>query len=92
MIGRGVFGNPWIFSDTDAVNLKDKIEALKEHIKIFNKLLLQPKHKHYDVMKKHFKAYINGFDGAGKIREKLMNTHSPDESLKILTNFQKTLN
>jgi tRNA-dihydrouridine synthase len=53
---------------------------------------MQPKHKHYEVMKKHFKAYINGFDGAKEIREKLMNTHSPEESLRILSIFQKTLN
>ena len=105
MIGRGVFGNPWIFCEINSdrgsalgshtglvsVSLKDKIEALKEHIKYFNKLLMQPKYKHYDVMKKHFKAYINGFDGAGKIREKLMNTQSPEESLQILSAFQKTL-
>jgi tRNA-dihydrouridine synthase len=92
MIGRGVFGNPWVFSDRGEVSLKDKIEALKEHIKYFNKLLMQPKSKHYDVMKKHFKAYINGFDGAKEIREKLMCTHSPEESLRILSTFQKTLN
>lgn len=98
MIGRGVFGNPWIFNESaNVVNLKDKIEALKEHIKIFNKLLMQPKDKHYDVMKKHFKAYINGFppeagrDGAKELREKLMATHSPEESLRILSVFQKSL-
>ena len=67
-----------------------KIKALVEHIKIFDKELLKPGIKNYDVMKKHFKAYINGFNGAKELREKLMGTKSPKESILILNTFQKT--
>jgi nifR3 family TIM-barrel protein len=68
-----------------------KIKALVEHIKIFDKKLLKTKDKTFSVMKKHFKAYINGFDGAKELRNKLMETETPKEALAILTTFQKTL-
>ena len=94
MIGRGVFGNPWFFSGRDShdISINEKVEVLKEHIKIFEKKLMKTGDKNYAVMKKHFKAYINGFIGAKELRVELMGTEIPKESLKILTTFQKTLN
>ena len=102
MIGRGVFGNPWIFSETtpssechpslekegkaDVTSMK--IKALVEHIKIFDKELLKKKDKTFAVMKKHFKAYINGFDCAKELRAKLMLTETPKEAISILATFQ----
>jgi tRNA-dihydrouridine synthase len=99
MIGRGVFGNPWFFAGRNFkdISIKEKIKALKEHIHIFERKLLKTKNKNYSVMKKHFKAYINGFpacdgqDGAKELRAKLMQTEIPADSLKILTTFEKTL-
>jgi tRNA-dihydrouridine synthase len=93
MVGRGVFGNPWFFSGRkiETVSITEKIKALVEHIKIFDKELLKTKIKSYAVMKKHFKAYINGFAGAKELREKLMATENPKESIHILTTLQKTL-
>lgn len=99
MIGRGVFGNPWFFSDEgltldlqkgqSLVSLKTK--ALVEHIKIFDKELLKKKDKTFAVMKKHFKAYMNGFDGAKELRAKLMEVDTPKQAISILANFQKSL-
>lgn len=111
MIGRGIFGNPWFFSDSGKglslalesarMNLSDggeslttakqQIEALKEHIKLFDKELLIPGHKSYAVMKKHFKAYLNGFKGAKEIRNKLMNTNNPHQSISLLNDFKNSL-
>ncbi len=94
MIGRGIFGNPWFFSDKlqDSITIKEQIESLKEHIKLFDKELLIPGHKSYAVMKKHFKAYLNGFKGAKEIRNKLMNTNNPHQSISLLNDFRQTLN
>jgi len=108
MVGRGVFGNPWFFSETTPHHLPSKtqysflekeesqwvllkIKALAEHIKIFDKKLVKTKDKNYAVMKKHFKAYISGWDGAKELRSRMMETESPREGLAILTTFQKTL-
>jgi nifR3 family TIM-barrel protein len=68
-----------------------KTKALVEHIKIFDKELLKKKDKTFAVMKKHFKAYINGWDGAKELRAKLMLTENPKEAISILTVFQKTV-
>jgi len=91
MIGRGVFGNPWIFSGRkiESVSIKEKIKTLKEHVKIFDKELLRKGDKNFAVMKKHFKAYINGFEGAKDLRIKLMETNNSREAIKVLTIFEK---
>ncbi len=89
MIGRGVFGNPWFFSETTPNPLLrkagERASALVEHIKIFDKELLKTGDKTFAVMKKHFKAYINGFDGAKELRIKLMEAKNPKQAISILT-------
>jgi len=87
MIGRGIFGNPWFF-DTKRktpVSIQEKLKALLEHVKLFNKTL--NKEKHFDVMKKHFKAYVNGFDGAKELRIKLMQTQNVSDVEKIIHSY-----
>jgi nifR3 family TIM-barrel protein len=93
MIGRGVFGNPWFFSSdqNQEITLEEKLKVLLEHTKVFDKELLIPKHKNFDVMKKHFKAYVNGFDGAKELRIKLMETKNSKEVEKIVNSFLKQI-
>ena len=95
MIGRGVFGNPWFFSETTPNPLLrkagERAEALIQHIKIFDKELLKKKDKTFAVMKKHFKAYICGWDGAKELRAKLMEVETPKQAISILANFQKNI-
>lgn len=85
MIGRGAFGNPWIFNpaiQTQSITPKQKLQALYEHLSLFNELLINT--TNYNVMKKHFKAYLSGFPQAGDIRDKLYSTQNPAEGQKIL--------
>lgn len=90
MVGRGVFGNPWFFNSKGKIpTIKEKLEALNEHTKLFEKLL--GKHKNFAVMKKHFKAYVSGFDGAKELRNELMNTDNSKEVGAIISKFLKTL-
>lgn len=89
MLGRAIFGNPWLFSDKDRQQtLKEKLEVLVEHTKLFGKLC---DHKSFAVMKKHYKAYVNGFDGAKDLRIRLMDTNSSEEVEQIVSEFLKTL-
>lgn len=90
MIGRGVFGNPWLFDSKKkkAPAISEKLKALLEHTKLFEKTLLH--HKRFDVMKKHFKAYISGFDGAKELRAKLMATNSSKEVASIIKSLKNT--
>ena len=68
---------------------KEKLKIMLEHTKLFEKYL--GKHKSFAVMKKHFKAYANGFDGAKELRMKLMETKNTREVEKIVKNFLKSL-
>ncbi len=82
MFGRAIFGNPWLFnSRKKIVTKKDKIVALLDHLNYFKKYC---SHKNYAVMKKHFKAYISGWNGAKELRINLMKTSSVAEAVKIL--------
>jgi len=87
MVGRGVLGNPWFFSKNKLENIKleDKLKVLVEHTKFYEKLL--GKKKVFDIMKKHFKAYVTGFDGAKELRMKLMDCKTVKEVEKVINQF-----
>ena len=78
MIGRGVFRNPYCF--TDHTPTKDELmELLELHLALFEK---HP--GKYEPLKHFFKIYINNFPGASDLRAKLMETHSIEEARAIL--------
>lgn len=82
MLGRAIFGNPWLFSE-HAPTPQERIEALAEHMKLFDELLGGV--SHFATMKKHFKAYISGWDGAKDLRMALMETDSADDAIRVLS-------
>lgn len=87
MVGRGIFNNLWVFNpkiDPNSVTPKMKINALKDHIKLFEKIW--GKNKNYDILKKFYKAYISGFPEAKQLRIKLMETDSANQALILLSN------
>ncbi|MFA5841107.1 MAG: tRNA-dihydrouridine synthase [Candidatus Paceibacterota bacterium] len=69
-------------------SLQEKLKAMIEHTKLFEKMLVP--HKNFAVMKKHFKAYVNGFDGAKELRVKLMETENAKQVADIVKDFLKT--
>ncbi len=91
MIGRGIFGNPWLFNkkiDYRKITIAEKLQVMVEHTYLFEQLFGEPaspagRHKSFDIMKKHYKAYVNGFDGAKELRIKLM------EGAKTATDVEK---
>jgi tRNA-dihydrouridine synthase len=46
--------------------------------------------KPFEVMKKHFKAYVNGFDGAKELRMKMMEAENVIEIEKLVEDFLKS--
>jgi len=118
MIGRGIFGNPWLFGSrtnskfsqvlgrgrtrgqtsskiliSHTPSVQEKLKVMLEHTKLYEKIL--GKVKNFAVMKKHYKAYVNGFpacagrDGAKELRVKLMETKSAKEVGAIVKEFLK---
>jgi tRNA-dihydrouridine synthase len=139
MIGRGIFGKPWLFHDiqtrnvplrtalqspqityseksrpssrrqvstltrpkrgsnedtssrrggsdfSEPINNGDRdfrLKILLEHTKLFEKTFKGV--KSFNVMKKHFKAYVSGWDGAKELRAKLMETKNYKEVKKVI--------
>ncbi len=93
MIGRGIFGNPWLFNtkiEPSSITIQEKLRVMLEHTFLFDSVL--GNHKSLMIMKKHYKAYVNGFDGAKELRIKLMEAASLQEIKIITNNFLQKLN
>lgn len=83
MLGRAIYGNPWLYADREMPPTpEERIKALAEHIRLFDELLGHT--SNYATMKKHFKAYISGWDHAKDLRVQLMETTKAEEALAIL--------
>ncbi|PIR83665.1 tRNA-dihydrouridine synthase [Candidatus Kaiserbacteria bacterium CG10_big_fil_rev_8_21_14_0_10_51_14] len=92
MLGRAIYGNPWLFNDlrnryNGFVNRymptsEERLQALSEHLAFFDELLGDT--TNYATMKKHFKAYISGWDGAKELRMRMMETENVVEAQAIL--------
>jgi nifR3 family TIM-barrel protein len=88
MLGRAIFGNPWLFSKTasrDSIPAKERLGVMLEHAKLFEELLGDI--KSFAIMKKHFKAYVTGFDGSVELRAKLMEASNADDVDKLVGYF-----
>lgn len=93
MIGRGVFGNPWLFNPdftkkTDReikLTIAERLKVMVEHTKLFTELLGDI--KNFAIMKKHYKAYVNNWDGAKEFRTKLMEANSAEDVEKMVAEY-----
>ncbi len=102
MLGRAIFGNPWLFAPlrqnelsahgqegnsrpTHFVSVEEKLRVMVEHTRAFEELLGGM--KSFALMKKHYKAYVNGFDGAVDLRARLMEADNAQEVSDIVERF-----
>lgn len=53
-----------------------------EHTRLFEEKFSNI--KSFDTMKKHYKAYVNGFDGAKELRMKLMEAQNAKQVEEIV--------
>lgn len=86
MIGRGIFHDPYVFSKDSPWEKQtpaERKELYAKHVKLFAETW-QNNERPIVTLNKFCKIYINGFDGAKELREKLMNANSADELLALL--------
>ncbi len=84
MLGRAIFGNPWVFAGRSPQELSSS-ERLTSLLLLAEKFdALYPK-KHFHILKKHFKAFVQGYEGAAELRGRLMNTSSLEELRKEIS-------
>lgn len=85
MLGRAIFGNPWLFHPSitrDALPAVERLRVLTEYTQLFEVLLGEV--KSMDRMKKHYKAYLTGIEGADVLLPQLMASHSAAEVKTII--------
>ncbi len=90
MVGRGAFGNPWFFrNDGYQPTIKERLSVMLEHAQLFEKEFAGI--KSFAIMRKHFKAYASGFDGAHELRAKLMETKNLEETEVIVKDYLRSI-
>jgi nifR3 family TIM-barrel protein len=96
MFGRAIFGNPWLFADVARarrgsfyearqVTVEEKLKAVVEHTKLFEEVWGDT--KSFELMKKHYQAYVNHFPQAKELRVQMMACHSAQEIEKVVKTF-----
>ncbi len=85
MLGRAIFGRPWLFDESKHPELPERLRIAVEHAELFEELLGDI--KNFAIMKKHFKAYAEGFPGAKELRMKLMETENAAQINKVIEEF-----
>jgi nifR3 family TIM-barrel protein len=83
MLGRAIFGNPWLFAER-VPSIQEKLSVMVEHTKLYEELL---PYKSFSIMKKHYKAYVNGFPGAAELRAELMSAPDAKAVEKLVHDF-----
>jgi len=88
MIGRGIFSNPWLFNpkiDIQTISIQERIDLFLHHVELFEKQWKG--NKHFALLKKFAKTYIQNFPEAAIFREKLMETKSLEELKETLKSY-----
>jgi tRNA-dihydrouridine synthase len=85
MIGRGIFHNPFAFeAESRKHTRKELVELLHIQLDLHDKYSSEIEPRKFDPLKRFFKIYIRGFDGASELRDKLMHTKTTDEVRALL--------
>jgi tRNA-dihydrouridine synthase len=108
MLGRAIFGNPWLFDSSSAMHtdanigagvlgvdhfytkaqIAERLRVMVEHTELFEKLLGDL--KNFSIMKKHYKAYVHGWEGAKELRALLMQTSSATEVRAVVEAYMSS--
>jgi nifR3 family TIM-barrel protein len=103
MLGRAIFGNPWLFSGEGArpemhaegegrwFERLDSGAPLAERLRVLaehSRLFAELlPHKNFAIMKKHYKAYVKGFPGAAELRAELMTAENVSHVESVVASF-----
>ncbi len=92
MIGRGVFTNPYAFSEDprqwENTSREDRIKLLQKQLELYKETYPNDERK-FQPLKKFAKIYISDFPGASEFRAQLMESQSLDEMLELVNNSLK---
>jgi tRNA-dihydrouridine synthase len=89
MMGRAIFDDLFAFERGEKVpmTLSKQLEIMKSHVQLFEKTWGE--RKNFSILRKFFKIYVRGFEGAGEWREKVMSTRSPGEVYPMIDEMMR---
>jgi len=83
MVGTGIFKNPWIFNAVEKeISMPMRIDLLVKHITLYDRTWKDK--GNFNVLKRFFKIYLNGFEGAAHWRDQLMHCKNCEEALEVI--------
>ncbi|MEP7162938.1 MAG: tRNA-dihydrouridine synthase family protein [Candidatus Moraniibacteriota bacterium] len=86
MFGRAIFGNPWLFDESKKeATVRERLEAALLLTRIF--LDTWQGTKNFDILKKHYQAYVAGFPLAKELRIQMMAAHDISEIEKLILDY-----
>lgn len=92
MVGRGIFSDPLLFSPDAAAwaafGRRARLQLYLKQVQLFA-ATWQPGERNIKTLNKFCKVYVNAFDGAKDLREKLMAASSTEELVAILNQALK---
>ncbi len=90
MVGTGVFKNPWMFNKQALeITLQHRIGLMQKHITLYRNTWGSD--KDYNILKRFFKIYLSGFEGAAHWRDAFMRAHGYEEALVLLLQMEEKL-
>ncbi len=97
MLGRAIFGNPYVFAGRTVgqsdeggesnsgtakpITTAERLNALATLARNFEQL--RPT-KSFHIFRKHIKAFVSGFDGAAELRAQLMECENSDQVASVI--------
>lgn len=76
-------------NDSAVIRCAELFSLLRYHLDLFDRYQLQTG-RPFETLKRFFKIYVKGFDGAKELRDQLMHTASTDEVRQILHIYSTT--
>lgn len=90
MIGRGVFENPFAFSNRkDSPGKKELLDLFFLNLNLHDKYSRAERPRRFEPLKRFFKIYIRDFPDASALRHELMQTKGTTEARKLVEDFLK---
>jgi len=89
MVGRGIFANPWLFSERaqDIHTPQERLNLLLVHIDAW--MRQWDGVKSFDLMKKFYKVYVSGWPGAAHFRAHLMEQKSAEQVRSVIAEYSQ---
>lgn len=87
LIGRGSFGDPFIFKTEKPASTPSLIEIALEHSLLFEKTFQHDEKYNFMPMRKHLGWYVKGFESAKEVRVKLFQANSAADVQSIFMEY-----